>query len=405
MHLRYIKQCLGILSVIIIMGVSEGAIAKIQPQLSDHTYKVVNSVQRLVALKNYDDALEKLGDARESTSRKYDQAVLLQQTGYIYSMLSNYKQAIHYFDLSLKTDGLPVSVAQQVRYGLGQLYLAEEQYRQSIKTLEQWFKVNQSTDEPPQATVYVTLASAYAQIEDYKHVIKPMKTAISMTKEPNENWYLLLMASYHELKQYRNMIGVLETLTQKYPNKKQYWMQLSGAYMEIGKEKDALSALEMPYQLGMLTKAPEIMRLVNFEAYMGIPYRAASILDKALQENNVERSVETLDTLANFYHQAKDLHKAIQVYEASYRLKPSVDKQSKISKLMLQDKDYVELIKFTSQPAKDADFNDKAELSYLRGMAYFELKQHKQALQAMQSAAKSNEVKSMAVAWIQYLKG
>lgn len=405
MQLRYIKQCLGIFGVMVMLGFAEYAMAKSQPQLSDHTYKVVNSAQRLVALKNYDDALEKLADARESTSRKYDQAVLLQQTGYIYSMLSNYKQAIHYFDLSLKTDGLPVSVAQQVRYGLGQLYLAEEQYRQSIKTLEQWFKVNQSTDEPPQATVYVTLASAYAQIEDYKHVIKPMKTAINMTKEPNENWYLLLMASYHELKQYRNMIGVLETLTQKYPNKKQYWMQLSGAYMEIGQEKDALSALEMPYQLGMFTKEPEIMRLVNFEAYMGIPYRAASILDKALQENKVERTVEALDALANFYHQAKDLPQAIQAYEASYQLAPSVDKQSKISKLMLQDKDYAKLIKFTSEPAKDADFNDKAQLSYLRGMAYFELKQHKQALQAMESAAESTEVKSMAVAWIQYLKG
>lgn len=384
---------------------STNGYAKSKPQLSDYTYRVVNSVQRLIALKKYSDAHEKLQSALGSASRKFDKAVLMQQIGYLYSMQDNYPKAIEYFAGAIKTGGLPVEVAQQVRYALGQLYLAQEQYKSSIATLKQWFEVSKTTKDKPQARAYVMLASAYVQLEDYRHVIAPMKQAIKLSKSPSENWYLLLMAAYHELGQYQNMVGVLKTLTTKYPNKKRYWTQLSGAYMELNQEKKALAALEMPYTLGLMNDEKEILRLANFEAFMSIPYRAATILDTAMQQGKVERTAKHVKLLGGFYHQAQELDKAIDAYKDAYHMAPTWDAQQRIAKLMLQNKDYQQVVTFAAAPSPDANADNKAELKYLTGMAYFELDKTAQALDAMKQAAHSKEVKPMAQAWIAYLQG
>ena len=66
--------------------------------------------------------------------------------------------------------------------------------------------VIKTTEEKPQAHAYITLASAYAQLEQFKDVIAPTKQAIAMSKEPSESWYLLLMASHYELEQFKEVV-------------------------------------------------------------------------------------------------------------------------------------------------------------------------------------------------------
>ncbi|MDF4932345.1 hypothetical protein P3556_24485, partial [Vibrio parahaemolyticus] len=71
-------------SLILFAGVAMTAptMAKEAPQLSDRTFRTVNKVQELIATEKYSAAKEKLASALESTSsKKYDRAVLLQQTG------------------------------------------------------------------------------------------------------------------------------------------------------------------------------------------------------------------------------------------------------------------------------------------------------------------------------------
>ncbi|MGU3845186.1 hypothetical protein ACVZHT_26775, partial [Vibrio diabolicus] len=87
-------------SLILFAGVAMAAptMAKEAPQLSDRTFRTVNKVQELIATEKYSAAKEKLASALESTSsKKYDRAVLLQQTGCLYSLQDNYVQAAKYF--------------------------------------------------------------------------------------------------------------------------------------------------------------------------------------------------------------------------------------------------------------------------------------------------------------------
>ncbi|EGQ9821531.1 hypothetical protein FV767_11135 [Vibrio parahaemolyticus] len=394
-------------SLILLVGVASAApsLAKEAPQLSDRTFRTVNKVQELIATEKYSAAKEKLADALDSSgSKKYDRAVLLQQTGFLYSLQDNYVQAAKYFAEALKLDALPVPVAQQVRYSLAQLYLAEEKYKQSVNTMNEWFKVAETTQEKPQAHAYITLASAYVQLEDYRKALPPTKKAIEMSKNPSESWYLILVASHYELGQLKSVASVLKTLTSKYPEKKRYWMQLSGIYMELGQERNSLATLEMVYKMGKLEGEKEYLRFVNFLAYQGIPYKAAKTLEKEMAAGNIEKSKENLDRLASFWQQAKELDDSIIAYKKSYDMNPTAKTQIQIARLMIQDKQYSQATQFTRNAASNATRDQKAELDYIRGMAYFELQQPEKALQAMKGAAESPTFRPTVGPWINFLE-
>ncbi|CAH1553426.1 tetratricopeptide repeat protein [Vibrio rotiferianus] len=392
-------------SLVLVVGAHCAPAFSDTPELSNRTFKTVNKVQELIATEQYSDAIERLNSALESSSKKpYDRAVLLQQKGFLFSLQDNYPKAASYFAKSLELNALPVPIAQQVRYSLAQLYLAESQYSKSINTMKEWFKVAETTEEKPQAHAYITLASAYVQLEDYKNAIPPTKKAIAMTKNPSESWYQLLMSSHYELKQFKSVAGVLKILTTKYPKNKRYWTQLSGIYMELGQERNALSTLEMAHKMGLFDDEKEYVRLVNFQAYKGVPFRAAKTLEEAMEKGYVERSVGNLEKLAEFWQQAQELSSSITVYQQAYNLEPKAKTQIKIARLMILDKQYTEAAKFAKTAAPDAKRDQKGELSYIRGMAYFELKQPMNALKAMKSAAQSPDMKAVVSPWINFLE-
>tara|TARA_Y100000588_G_C14196068_1_gene900270 strand:- start:84 stop:1298 length:1215 start_codon:yes stop_codon:yes gene_type:complete len=392
-------------SLVLVVGAHCAPAFSDTPELSNRTFKTVNKVQELIATEQYSDAIERLNSALESSSKKpYDRAVLLQQKGFLFSLQDNYPKAASYFAKSLELNALPVPIAQQVRYSLAQLYLAESQYLKSINTMKEWFKIAETTEEKPQAHAYITLASAYVQLEDYKNAILPTKKAIAIAKNPSESWYQLLMSSHYELKQFKSVAGVLKILTTKYPKNKRYWTQLSGIYMELGQERNALSTLEMAHKMGLFDDEKEYVRLVNFQAYKGVPFRAAKTLEEAMAKGYVERSVDNLEKLAEFWQQAQELSSSIIVYQQAYNLAPKAKTQIKIARLMILDKQYTEAAKFAKTAAPDAKRDQKGELSYIRGMAYFELKQPMNALKAMKSAAQSPDMKAVVSPWINFLE-
>ncbi|WP_105064647.1 tetratricopeptide repeat protein [Vibrio campbellii] len=392
-------------SLVLVVGAHCAPAFSDTPELSNRTFKTVNKVQELIATEQYSDAIERLNAALESSSKKpYDRAVLLQQKGFLFSLQDNYPKAASYFAESLELNALPVPIAQQVRYSLAQLYLAESQYAKSINTMKEWFKIAETTEEKPHAHAYITLASAYVQLEDYKNAIPPTKKAIAMTKNPSESWYQLLMSSHYELKQFKSVAGVLKILTTKYPKNKRYWTQLSGIYMELNQERNALSTLEMAHKLGLLEEEKEYLRLVNFQAYKGVPFRAAKTMQASMDEGKITRNAENLEKLASFWQQAQELDKSIETYVTAYKLAPKAKTQIKIARLMILDKQYSAATKFAKNAAPDAKRDDKGELNYIRGMAYFELNQPSNALKAMKSAAQSPDMKPVASPWINFLE-
>ncbi|MCV5555435.1 hypothetical protein OFN13_30555, partial [Escherichia coli] len=88
--------------------------------------RAVNKAQELITEKKYGEANAKLQDALSGAGeRVYDKGVILQTLGFVAAQQEKYGQATKYFADAIATGGLPPPVAQQVRYNLAQLYMAE----------------------------------------------------------------------------------------------------------------------------------------------------------------------------------------------------------------------------------------------------------------------------------------
>ncbi|MCF5726418.1 tetratricopeptide repeat protein [Aeromonas veronii] len=376
-----------------------------QPTLSDRAYRAVNKAQELITDKQYGLANARLQEALSSAGeRVYDKGVILQTLGFVAAQQEKYGQATKYFADAIATGGLPSPVAQQVRYNLAQLYMAEGNYQGSIKTMKEWF-ANQGKDDKPNSHAYITLANAHVQLKQYRDAIPAVDQAIKLSagKAP-ESWYLLKMGAHYELKQYKPATEVLTSLVNMFPEKKKYWTQLSAMHMQAGNDVKALAALESAYNLGMLTEAAELQRLANYLAFTGIPHRAARVMEKGMKDGVIEQSASNYKTLANYWHQAKELDPAIDTLAKSYQLAPSAELQLKMARMMIQSKRYQDLVALAAKPAANANGEQRADLKFLTGVAYFEQQKPKEALNAFTQAAQNGNVSGRASPWISFLK-
>ncbi|MFM4935639.1 tetratricopeptide repeat protein [Aeromonas veronii] len=376
-----------------------------QPALSDRAYRAVNKAQELITDKQYGLANARLQEALSSVGdRVYDKGVILQTLGFVAAQQEKYGQATKYFADAIATGGLPPQVAQQVRYNLAQLYMAEGNYQGSIKTMKEWF-ANQGKDDKPNSHAYITLANAHVQLKQYHDAIPAVDQAIKLSagKAP-ESWYLLKMGAHYELKQYKPATEVLTSLVNMFPEKKKYWTQLSAMHMQAGNDAKALAALESAYNLGMLTEAAELQRLANYLAFTGIPHRAARVMEKGMKDGVIEQSASNYKTLANYWHQAKELDPAIDTLAKSYQLAPSAELQLKMARMMIQSKRYQDLVALAAKPAANANGEQRADLKFLTGVAYFEQQKPKEALNAFTQAAQNGNVSGRASPWISFLK-
>ncbi|QWL58920.1 tetratricopeptide repeat protein [Aeromonas jandaei] len=376
-----------------------------QPALSDRAYRAVNKAQELIADKQYGLANARLLEALSSVGdRVYDKGVILQTLGFVAAQQEKYGQATKYFADAIATGGLPPPVAQQVRYNLAQLYMAEGNFQGSIKTMREWF-ANQGKDDKPNSHAYITLANAHVQLKQYHEAIPAVDQAIKLSagKAP-ESWYLLKMAAHYELKQYKQATEVLTILVDMHPQQKKYWTQLSAMHMQAGNDSKALAALEAAYSLGMLTEPAELQRLANYLAFSGIPHRAARVMEKGMKDGVIEQSASNYKTLANYWHQAKELDPAIDTLAKSYQLVPNAELQLKMARMMIQSKRYQDLVELAAKPAANANGEQRADLKFLTGVAYFEQQKPKEALNAFIQAAQNGNVSGRASPWISFLK-
>ncbi len=206
------KPLLTILIVLFVLGIGTVSAAETKDEqflLSEDTYKALNQAQELMEKESYPQAQQQLNNLLDKVEKgSYEQAVVLQTLGFLYSSLEQYKKATDTFQRALDLDALPKDVTHTLRYNLAQLLIADGQYKKGIPLMEEWL----SAEKKPDNTVYVLLASAYYQIENFSKAADRINIAIKNDKTPKEDWYRLLLSSYLSLKHYKSAINVLEVL-------------------------------------------------------------------------------------------------------------------------------------------------------------------------------------------------
>ena len=227
--------------------VCEPALAAKKAVISPRLFENLQKIELLITDKAYKEALTQLGGLTETLKKgTYEEAVVLRLKASIYIQNEQYPKAIKLLLQCKQLDVLPDNQEQQLLINLGQLYLAEGQYQKAIDLIEVWLKDNPN----PTPGINALTGSAYAQLKQYAKALDYINKAVNASKEPVEGWLQLKLALHYQLQQYPQAAQLLEQLVHLYPDKKVYWTQLSGVYIQLKDYKKALSVKHLAYQRG-----------------------------------------------------------------------------------------------------------------------------------------------------------
>ena len=93
--------------------------------------------------------------------------------------------------------------------------------------------------------------------------------------------------------------------------KREYFIQLSAMYGQEGDEGRQLALFETAYEAGWLLRSSEIVNLSQLLLQADIPYKAAKILEKGLEDGIVESTESNWRVLAQAWQLAQEDEEAI----------------------------------------------------------------------------------------------
>jgi tetratricopeptide (TPR) repeat protein len=365
--------------------------------------------------------------------KSYDRSVVWNSWGYVYFTDGKYNEAIRAYERVINEPEVTLPIRNAALFTLAQLNLVQEKYDEGIELILQWM----DQVETVTAQSWSLLGQAYFQKEDFNKSMSSMKTAISLAEEegykPKENWYVIVAACIGELKKQigekeslLQQLDIYEILVNLYP-KKLYFIQLGGAYGQLGREKDYMITMKAAHAKDFLNKESEYLALTQLLLLNQNPYWAAQVLvsgqnkiitytETVLDKNTgkevkvektgpvVKDNEKNLKLLADSWRMAQEVDKAIPVLEKAAVLSKDGKAYVLLGNLYLGEDRMQEAVDAIKKGLKKGKIEKLSQVHLTLGQAYFELQKFEEAKKEFRIAArdKNKKVKTTANSWIKY---
>ena len=377
---------------------------KQQGTLDEATWKRLNDVYEDVGEEKYDTAYEKLLKMAQRNGDKYQKAVISQAIAQVEWARSNYDEALTYFEEAVALDALPDLTHFSLMYQIAQLYYMKDRFDEALDKLALWMckvPAEKITD-----TAYVLQASLYAQKEDWKNVLIAIETAISMSDEPKESWYQMKLAAHFELEQFPKAAQTLEILIQSWPDKKTYWIQLSQIYYKLKMTDEALSVLALAYRRNMLDKQTDFMYLSNLYSNSAVPFKAAEVLQKGIEDGFVEANKRNWTIIADTWYAAQEMERALLAYEKAGKASEDGEMDLRRAYILVDMERWGEASEAVNSALEKGGFTDRkfGDAYVLQGMSEFNLGNYNKASAAWGRASKYPRAKKSAEQWLNHMR-
>ena len=372
----------------------------LRPQI----FQKLDEVRALADEKKYTDALNALAAVEKIRRNSYEQAMTHNMAAYVYFNQEDYNSAIKAYEQVIAIDNIPESLEQTTLYSLAKLHMMQEQYRPALTRLNEWF----AKVEKPGAEAFILRAQMQFQLEQYSKALPDVKKAIAMTKEqgqqPKENWLLLERAVYFQNKDFKSLARCLQDLATLYP-KPQYWVQLAAVYSELNMPMKELSALETAYDKGMLSKESELVNLAQALLAQEIPYKAAMVLSKGMQDEVVKPSARNLSLLGDAWMLSKEYDKAIVAMSKAAEASQSGNDFYKLAQIHTERQEWDLALQNVSKALQADDLKQPHNAHILKGLVLFNLNDLSSARNSFELAQQYEEAAKTADQWLRYITG
>ena len=343
------------------------------PPIDTMTTKAINAAIEALNTSKFTEAQAAIAPLKLDKLSPYERSRVEWILFSIASAQEQYAAAREHLESAIKAGGLNEQEISQLKYQIAQLYMTEDRWKEGAAALEEWFKTAQN----PNSAAYYLLAVAYYQLEDFDHALDPAKKAVEHMETPREDWIGLLLALYVQRERYEDAVPLLKQVIELAPDKKAYWVQLSGVYGQLDDYANALAIMQLAYGAGLLKEDAEIRRLADLQLLNGIPYRCGQTLEAAIERNTVNLDEKLYDKLANCWIAAGELDNALPPLAHAAELSVSGDAFVRLGEVHVQRTDWAAAQAALERGLGKGELKDAANAQLLMGIALYN--QHKLA--------------------------
>jgi tetratricopeptide (TPR) repeat protein len=368
--------------------------------VSERFGKTLSKAIELLNKDDYAGAKALLADVSTEGLSPYEISRLEQIRFSIEYSAGNYQAARQHLQKAIDSGGYSESEVLNAKYQMAQTYIVEGNYAQGITALKEWFK---ATPTPTPAAYYL-LAVAYYQKDDLNSAFEPAKKAVEMSENPQPGWLELLLGLYLQKENYSAALPLLERLIVLQPQKKDHWLRLAMLYQQREEYAKALAAIQIAYNAGYFKEASEYERLVGMLRFNDIPYRAARVLQQAIENKNVDADSKNYEKLADSWIQAHDFDEAIPPLARAAELSKSGDTFMRLGQVQIQLKQWPQAVDALQAALKKGGLKDAGQTNLLAGIALFNLDRLDDAIKYFQRATSSDKFGDMASDYVKLIR-
>jgi tetratricopeptide (TPR) repeat protein len=307
-----------------------------------------------------------LGRLNLSRMNPHEKALVYRLRAFVAYNAGDTDKAIEAFQNVLKEAILPPRDETRVRFNIAQLYAGMQRWPETIASLHDWFR---HTDAPDPLAYYL-LAIAHFQQNEFDAAIGNVRRAVDTAADPKESWLQLLAALYIQTEKYEQATPVLEALVLRFP-KKLYWVQLSLIYGARENYPHSLAVQQVAYLQGLLEEDKELRRLARGYLFADLPYQAAHLLEKGIEDGKIEGDTESWEMLANSWIAAREYDRALGPLQRGAEISSDGKLYLRLGQVHLQREEWPEAASMFERAIQKGGLEDPGEALLLLGIASY----------------------------------
>ena len=374
-------------------------------KLSPAVYDKIAEAQEALDAKNLGGAVSILDAliAQADTLNNYEKAQVYNFYAAVHYEQGQVDRTIEDYKSLLRLgEGVPEQLRNNSLFRLAQLYFVKEEYRLSVRVLDQWMTRVDSVR--PEA--HMLKAQAYYQLDDFDAAEPAAIAALQESKQrdqaPREQWLALLRAIYYEQGDYPKAAQVLGEMIERWPNPN-YYKQLAGMLGLMELQRAQLAVMHAAYRSGMLETESEILNMARLYMAEDAPNPAIDVLKQAMRAGTVDASADNLQLLAQAMSLAKEYEQQIPILQRAAELSGQARQYVYLGQAQVALYDW-EAAAASLEQALDIGGLERPGSTYMQiGTAYYNLKHYSRARQAFKEAAAFADYRDQARQWITFV--
>ena len=156
-------------------------------------------------------------------------------------------------------------------------------------------------------------------------------------------------------------------------SKKEYWTQLSAFYGQDKQEKEQMAAYQTAYHEGFLEKSSEFVQMAHLYLSVEAPYEAAKLLQKAMDEDKVDKEVKNWKILAQAWFLSGYDEPAIVALREAAKLSDDGELDIRLARSLNNIADYEGCTNSAKTAIQKGDLKRLDESYITLGMCQFEI--------------------------------